>query len=266
MLIKPRWSVSNIYSIYCQVTKGICDWCGSVYTFLCCGTLYLFCVHWTILFPSCSLPLSTLFFIHRKNEVKRRWEQDRTALGSKWAWLCHQVTSINQQIRHLNSHLQSCPPKDPVSLTSSTLLTTLPCVCQHKLNSNGITPSLPKNSAGPSSLMKPTTNGVCSPCPCQLRQMLLANTSGSTPQIRVQELLGCNFPVLLMEESTQTCARTRSLQHPPSQRKLIRTNKKKRRTGRGLDECHHPQLSHLGGVYLCLCMVHECVLECVVTC
>ena len=38
--------------------------------------------------------------------------------------------------------------------------------------------------------------------------------------------------------------------------------------GRGLEsfrECHHPQLSHLGGVYLCLCMVHECVLECVVS-
>ena len=208
------------------------------------------------------------FFTHRKNEVKRRWEQDRTVLGSKWAWLCHQVTSINQQIRHLNSHLQSCPPKDPVSLTSSTLLTTLPCVCQHKHNSNGITtPSLPKNSGGPSNgSVKPTTNGVCSPCPCQLRQMLLSNTSGSTPQFRVQELLGCNFPVLLMEESSQTCARTRPLQHPPSQRKLIR-KKKKRRTGRPLDECHHPQLSNLGGMCACACVcVCVCVCACVRAC
>lgn len=204
------------------------------------------------------LTFSFFFPFSRRNEVKRRWESDRAALGSRWAWLCHRITSVNQQIRQLNSQLQTHPPKDPITFSSPTLLTTVPCVCQQKQDnhaSNGTTvPSLSLKGSNSSTkkLSISSSNGLSSPCPCQLRQMLLANSSGMTPHLQVRELLGCSFPVLLMEESTQTCARTRLLQLAP-QRKIIRI-KKSRRRGERSNKCYHQQLSQIEGLYPSFCL------------
>ena len=70
---------------------------------------------------------------------------------------------------------------------------------------------------GPDSLLKSSkvpSNGISStPCHCQVQQMLLSNLM--THPLQVRDILGYPFPVLLMDEGNNTCARTRGLCHAP---------------------------------------------------
>ena len=53
---------------------------------------------------------------------------DRTKLGSQWAWLCHQITTLNQKLFQLDSLIQSQPPKETVQFMAHNPFT-VPCVC-----------------------------------------------------------------------------------------------------------------------------------------
>jgi hypothetical protein len=83
--------------------------------------------------------------------------------------------------------------------------------------------------------------------------MLLSNPSLLTHPLQVRDILGYSFPVFLMNESNQTCARTRSIHSMPS-RKLIRMNKRHsvRNSHHHVDRSYHPYLSKQEDVPSCL--------------
>ena len=185
--------------------------------------------------------------IYRKDLIKQNWERERAKLGSQWAWLCHQITTLNQKLYQLESMIQT-QTKESVQLTSSPL--DIPCVCGLH---NGHTDVIKRGNGSSTSnpLMKSGKghiNGTINPCPCQLRQMLLSNPSLLTHPLQVRDILGYSFPVFLMNESNQTCARTRSIHSMPS-RKLIRMNKRHsvRNSHHHVDRSYHPYLSKQEG-------------------
>ena len=98
-------------------------------------------------------------------------------------------------------------------------------------------------------------NGLpITPCACQIRQMLLTNPSLVSPQVQVRDILGYSLPVLLMDETSQTCARTRGLKHAPK-RKLLRMKKQTKKLcdeEREIDPACHPFLSQPTGIYVIL--------------
>ena len=208
--------------------------------------------------------LALALFRHRKSAIKQRWERDRVKIGSQWSWLCHQVTSLNQQLRQAETHFHSQPPKEAVQFAMPGSVS-FPCICGlpngqgHEL--------LPKgNGSLLSSLHKAGTkpgggNGSVSPCTCNIKKMLLANPGLMGQQLQVRDILGYSFPVLFMDESTQTCARTRMLRRAPRRRIL----RKEKRSGvptsaRGvyLDPSHHPHLSQPTGGWICWPLACAC--------
>ena len=98
-------------------------------------------------------------------------------------------------------------------------------------------------------------NGLpITPCACQIRQMLLTNPSLVSPQVQVRDILGYSLPVLLMDETSQTCARTRGLKHAPK-RKLLRMKKQTKKLcdeEREIDPACHSFLSQPTGIYVIL--------------
>ena len=136
---------------------------------------------------------------------------------------------------------------------------TVPCVCGLQ---NGHTLETHKRGngstlSGPASLLKSSkvpSNGISgTPCHCQVRQMLLSNPSLMTHPLQVRDILGYPFPVLLMDEGNNTCARTRGLRHAP-RRKLVRMRKERKQKPRReendktrLDSSYHPFLSQPSG-------------------
>lgn len=194
---------------------------------------------------------SLTLFCHRKVSIKQRWERDRVKLGSQWAWLCHRVTSLNQQLRQIDAILHSLPPKEAVQFATPGSVG-FPCICGLP-NGQGQHDLIPKgNGSLLSSLHKAGTkpvggNGSLSPCTCHLKKMLLANPSLVGQQLQVRDILGYSFPVLLMDESTQTCARTRMLRRAP-RRRIMKKGKGSPSAcmsggGACLDPAHHPHLS-----------------------
>ena len=201
--------------------------------------------------------------------MKQRWERDRALLGSKWAWLCHQIMTLNQKLYQLETLVQSKDPKETVQLTPynpppSPL--TFPCVCglQNGHNDHKITTQAGQqhHGNGPTLLSKPpvgaggkVNGGVA--CTCQFRQMLLSNQSivMNNHQLQVGDLMGCSFPVLVMDEANQVSARTRGTHRAP-RRKLVREGeregRKRRRESRSSgslssDASYHPHLSQPRG-------------------
>lgn len=160
----------------------------------------------------------TIFF--RSTTVKQRWEKDRAHIGSKWAWLCHQITSVNQKIYQLDSLLQSAQPKDNVQFASH-LPFSASCVYGTQQQQ-------------------------------QIKQIILSNPNLMAQQsTQIKDLIEFSLPTLLMEQSNQTCARTRMMKHAPK-RKLIRARKdqmkyKEFRIGKSIDPSYHTFLSQPTG-------------------
>ena len=148
------------------------------------------------------------FFVFRLNSVKQKWEKDRAHIGSQWAWLCHQITSVNQKIYQLDTLLQSAPPKEGMQFV-------------------------------------PHMSGL------------------TTQQMQVKDILGYSLPALLMEESSQTCARTRMLRRAPK-RKVLRAKRKRptvtdiQCSGRTIDLSYHPFLSQANGTLQSVFVVCFC--------
>ena len=201
-------------------------------------------------------------YFSRLNSIKQRWEKDRTHIGSQWAWLCHQITSVNQKIFQLDTLLQSAPPKESLQLIPHNPFSTS-CICGSKQNGDMRTPSPTKISTNgqyqqQQQLMsgKPTSFGR--PCACQIKQMILSNPALMTQQLPVKDILGYSLPALLLEESSQTCARTRLLRHAPK-RKLLKAKRKcvlneEVDNDRAIDPAYHPFLSQQTGK---LCSVNN---------
>lgn len=202
----------------------------------------------------------------RKLAVKQRWEKDRAQLGARWAWLCHQILTLNQKLYQLDSRTQAQDPKETVQLTPHnpppSPLNLPNCVCglqnghsDHKIPGG----QPPQRGNGSTLLSKPPLGGKVNggvTCSCQFRQMLLSNQSlMMSHPLQVGDLVGCSFPVLVMDEANQVSARTRGTHRAPK-RKLVRMKEKRherrrKRKGSGcstVDESYHPHLSQEGDV------------------
>lgn len=215
------------------------------------------CISYLLLIP---FPYS-----NRKLAVKQRWEKDRAQLGARWAWLCHQILTLNQKLYQLDSRTQAQDPKETVQLTPHnpppSPLNLPNCVCglqnghsDHKIPGG----QPPQRGNGSTLLSKPPLGGKVNggvTCSCQFRQMLLSNQSlMMSHPLQVGDLVGCSFPVLVMDEANQVSARTRGTHRAPK-RKLVRMKEKRherrrKRKGSGcstVDESYHPHLSQEGG-------------------
>lgn len=136
----------------------------------------------------------------------------------------------------------------------------VPCVCGLQNAQNGhsdLSHKCGNGSTLPGSLSskqaKPHINGMATPCPCQVRQMLLSNPSLVAHSVQVRELLGYSFPVLLMDGTNQTCARTRGV-HSSPRRKILRHRRTVKHEptieydkGGHIDSSYHPYLSRPEG-------------------
>lgn len=195
-------------------------------------------------------------FSFRSTIVKQRWEKDRAHIGSKWAWLCHQITSINQKIYQLDTLLQSTQPKENIQFASS-LPFSAPCVCGSQQTLNDTLTSSPSKKNGQHtqiSKCKKTTPSPYTnrPCSCQIKQIILSNPSLMAQQsLQIKDLIEFSLPALLMEQSNQTSARTRMIRHAPK-RKLIRAKKDQMKyqdlqIGKSVDPSYHAFLSQPTG-------------------
>ena len=217
------------------------------------------------------------------NSIKQRWEKDRAHIGSQWAWLCHQITSINQKIFQHDTLLQSAPPKESVQLVPHNPFSS-PCICGSQQNGETKTNSSPTKIGTNGQYPPGGGQGVqpekpvpplpppSRPCACQIKQMILSNPTLMTQHMQVKDILGYSLPALLMEESSQTCARTRMLRHAPK-RKLLRAKKKGRQSEGAessdwvIDSAYHPFLSQpTGQLIVQLAFDFYCVCVCVRYC
>ncbi len=197
-----------------------------------------------------------LFNFCRLNLIQQRWNKDRAHIGSQWAWLCHQITSVNQKIFQLDTLLKSSHPKESVQLVPHSPFSTS-CICGSIQNNDTRAPSPTKLSTNGQynhhQQLLSSKNALQNnrSCVCQIKQMILANPTIMTQQLPVKDLLGYSLPALLMEESSQTCARTRLLRHAPK-RKLLKIKRKcvvndEGDSDRSIDPAYHPFLSQLTG-------------------
>lgn len=206
-------------------------------------------------------------YYYRRTAIKQSWERDRAQIGSQWAWLCHQITTLNQKLYQLDSLLHSKDPKEMVQLAPhavSNIPPNIPCVCDHKKGTNGSNTILPtsvtnnnnKQQQQGQNTIKPLVNGV--QCTCQVRQMLLSNPSLVSHPVQVGDLMGYSFPVLLMDDTIRNgvSARTKGTACAPK-RKLVRMKRRRRqedvikkREERVLGDSYHPHLSQPQGNYI----------------
>ena len=175
--------------------------------------------------------------------------------------------TLNQKLYQLDSRIQGQDPKETVQLTPHnpplSPLTLPNCVCglqnghsDHKVSGQQSTQSTQRGN-GSTLLSKPPPGGKVNggvTCSCQFRQMLLSNQSlMMSHPLQVGDLVGCSFPVLVMDEANQVSARTRGTHRAPK-RKLVRMKERRHERRKGkrsdcstVDESYHPHLSQEGG-------------------
>lgn len=171
-------------------------------------------------------------------DLKKDWERTRTQIGSKWAWLERRISELNKQICHLDYKIQRRPNKEtstfsvPRSAATATPYLTLS-------NGGTLLDQIHRSGSKPG-------NGLHNQF---LPQLLLPGGISGT-KLQVKDLLatsplGKNFS-LLVEESGDGCARTRSLEKHAKRKVIRKTTTRGRSKSQGaasLDASYHPKLS-----------------------